>query len=561
MCRGNEEPLTNRIDNFIKDGIPLNTIQSQLISLANQYGVEKKEVKRLINEKFFRWKGLQLNNNSKRLIKASTSAFNAHSRKLMDLHQRLFIASNSVIEAYSQRLIKTRQHLMQRWQYMDQTVHIILRKRNPEWEFHISLGFTDERLVSGWRRNAMADRIEEDHRLRSARKAEKAALKYFRGLGQQVDDVSIQQIQQLYGQTQDWKRFDLRVDGRPIDVKNIRCFRIDRFAELYWKTRKSAGIRNVPIVGVVWIEDKDRSVVIGELEQGELRRFSESVRSYRVASEIQVTMSEESRFVPGWLLDYPEAHYRDFPDWANVTQQWIDLAPELDADVPDWILGFAASRSLPLNRVARQDHMLDDINRHFHHFGLSRRAVFWFVLLHMLSRMRDPQRAADELNRYLFPKGVGGQSFPLGLFDPRKYIWSLVHTLQTIIEANREILLRASRFKFPGLGILKAEIDHQWLTILAYCGDCGKSPIFLNSPDNSHRRMGEPPGSCRSCPCSEKRLVCDRCGSCSGRRCRAGVRYETTQEALEAVPLFPRWTLKGSSLYPPSRKSFNAPRR
>ena len=168
----------------------------------------------------------------------------------------------------------------------------------------------------------------------------------------------------------------------------------------------------------------------------------------------------------------------------------------------------------------------------------------------MLSRVQDPQLAANELNRHLFPNAEGGEQFPLGRVDPRKYVWSLIHTLKLLIEANGKILREVSQFRLLGLGILQAEIHGRWRTILAYCGDCGKTPLFLGDSDaaNQHQSIGY----CQSCPCDQGRLVCDACGSCSGLDCRSrGVKYETWEEIRETAKRYPDWRIVGRSLYPP----------
>lgn len=59
----------------------------------------------------------------------------------------------------------------------------------------------------------------ESCRLLSARAAELIVAAYFRDLGKDVQDIS---IQQLNGRTDDWKYFDLKVADKYIDVKNSR---------------------------------------------------------------------------------------------------------------------------------------------------------------------------------------------------------------------------------------------------------------------------------------------------------------------------------------------------
>ena len=120
-----------------------------------------------------------------------------------------------------------------------------------------------------------------------------------------------------------------------------------------------------------------------------------------------------------------------------------------------------------------------------------------------------------------------------------------------MIETNRDLLQSVSHIRLSGFAILQARVVGQWLTILAYCGNCGKWPIFLGRTDATaqHDRPGT--GSCRSCPCNSGRLVCNECGSCSGIRCRQGIPYADAREAQAAAQGFPGWRQVGKILYPP----------
>ncbi|MCY3641290.1 MAG: hypothetical protein OXH37_09780 [Gammaproteobacteria bacterium] len=428
-----------------------------------------------------------------------------------------------------------------------------LRDGTPKVTFHIQLTDEDEQLISLWRRKPSNSGTDENQRLQAARKAEKAALEYYSGIGNQVDDVS---IQQLHGRSGDWERFDLRAAGRPLDVKNVRCAREDRFAEFHWKKQKRDGGLDIPIVGVVWMEDSENSVVVGELDRRELSEFRKLVDTHQAEFQVLAEGRDRLRFIPGWLLEYPEDHYRSMPDWENLTERWLNISRDLEVDPPHWILALMSSRLPSLSDRSIKTPLLHEIQEHFQHFGVSRKTVFWLVLLHMLSRVENPNFAAIELTRHLFPNAEGCDKFPLGCVDPRRYVWTLIQTLKRLIEANSEILREVSKFRLLGLGILQAETHGQWRTILAYCGDCGKSPIFLGAPDAAHQPESRQSGHCQSCPCDQRRLVCDKCGSCSGKNCsERGIAYESWGEVSRAAKQYPNWTVKGLSLFPPSGRA------
>lgn len=510
MKLGDEKALGDCLDRNIDRQVPHDLIERQIRDSALQHGIRTKIVDLL-------WK------------------------------QRL---SNEPLRRRIRQLRELRLRMANAWKSMPNKAQTSLQERaqTPRVSFNCELSPDDDQLVSQFPRDKKLTKQDDEHRRRSARRAEKASLEYYRDLGCHVVDVSIEALRE---RTEGWWKFDLRADGRPLDVKNVRCSRKDRFTEHFWKTQKRDGDFEIPIVGVVWMEDSESSVVIGELNLRELEHFRERINTYAHGREVFAEEYHWSRYVPGWLFEYPEDHYRATPDWLGIVELWLRVSEELTSDVPPWILGFAASRGSPLQHPSLQTDLLCSIQQHFQHFGLSRRSLFWFVLVHMLSLsyMEDPKNNKTKLVEHLFPNGDGGKNFPLGLFDPRNYVWSLVHALSTMIESNRPLLENVSQFRLHGFGILQGRVCNHWHTILAYCGNCGNSPIYLGETDK-HKQGGD--GSCRSCPCERQRLVCDECNHCGHPQCK-GKEYRTVREALEAAEKYPGWRQVRNGLHPPNQ--------
>ena len=207
------------------------------------------------------------------------------------------------------------------------------------------------------------------------------------------------------------------------------------------------------------------------------------------------------------------------------------------------MLALAASRIRSLPNRPLDTRITGSVHRFFQHFGVSRRTLFWFALTHLLSHMEEPW-ARDDLIEQIFPdratavrsadRSSKEKEFPLALFDPRMYIWHLIHTLSQMIQSNRRLLATVSDYRLRGAGVLQAQIEGRWRTVLAYCGNCGKWPIFLGEVSEGHRERPVEGGACRSCPCERSRLVCDDCRTCAGFDCTG---KEYAQRPKLNVPL------------------------
>ena len=577
MQSGEPESLGTEIDDLLRySGIAYCRVKRHLLDKASQNGVSTWATEALLQQRLLGIREDRLDVQARRLIVRGESAVTGRRTRLDGLRDRNRASVLANLKHRRSQLDALERRILEAWRAMPGRFVDRLHDATPDVRFHCELDADDLRLVSCWRRSASITKDEETKRLESARLGEKAAISYYRVLGQQVEDASIQQLQEEG--PRDWETHDLRVNNKPLDVKNSRCQRADRFTEHYWKWAKHwrnstrAQPEEVPIVGVVAVEDA-QAIVLGELKHSQLRHFAGEVEKYAEGPRIGMDVRRGDWFVPGWLFEYSGRHYSSMPDWDNVLRRWLAISEALSVEEPRWILALALSRTKLMPKRFERAEVTSAMLAFFRHVEASRRTVFWFVLHYLLSHTQDA-RARDDLVGHLFPDRADGRAgesggkeieFPLGLFDPRRYIWTMVHTLSQMIESNAQLLGAVSEYRLRGPGILQAHVEgaegkagtaaKRWVTILAYCGNCGKWPIYLAA--NTGENVGQHPvgdGACSHCPCGRGRLVCDEyeCGACSGWECK-GATFPTVAEAQRVARDFPGWVQTGRKVVPPKR--------
>ena len=556
MRSGETRGLARELDGLIRDSdIPLTRIEQHLLVAARENGIPVQAVGHLVQQRLILFRKHLLAMQGRRLRRAAQRTVDVARAKLKWIEGRNHVSVLRAIQRRREPLQRLDPRMAHAWRCMPDVLVARLREATPEVSFSCELDAKDQQLVSTWPRDRRRQVDEETNRLESARRAEKAALAYYSDLGLRVEDVSIGQLE---GGAKGHESHDIRAEDRPLDVKNVRCTRADRFAEHYWKKHKRYRHKEVAIVGVVSMENLGASIVTGELQHSELDAFRHRTTSYPDGPRVSLELGDLSGFVPGWLFEYPKLHYGSMPDW-DVLRRWLEISDALRCEVAPWILALGASRIRSGSNIPAASGVTRSIGRFFQHFPVSRRSTFWFVLCYLLSNSADPQ-ARDDLIEHMFPNRPAGGApahrllkegqFPLALFDPREYIWNLIHTLSQMIRSNRDLLSAASAYRLRGAGILQARIDNSWYTVLAYCGNCGKWPIYLGEPDIEDGEAIVEAGACRSCPCNRRRLVCDDCGGCAEPGCQ-GVTYATPVEAQNAAREFPGWRQVERTLQPP----------
>ncbi len=404
------------------------------------------------------------------------------------------------------------------------------------------LGPEDRRLVEKWR-GPQKDAGETLDRLESARRAEKAALTYFRNLGVRVTDVSIGQLDR--GQS-DWTTHDIVVDGQPVDVKNIRFANSRRFGEFLWRDHKvdRSGVP-VMIVGVAsMVGDAQQAIVVGAIGQGGLANLALYIEGYAESMGLSFTTSgtASSIKVPGWAFEYPAAHCRlSRQEVLTFVRKWQEVAESLYLPVGPWARGLLATdRGGP--KDSSETSIVREMSSWFSGVEATRSSVYWFTALWMLGAAREGEvdGIRETMLRYLYLPGDRERRFPLGLDDPRRYVAALVDTLSELIRYSPETMSGLAEFQLLGWNILRARLAEGWVTVLAYCGGCGHWPLVWSGGReawDARSEQASTPG-CQTCPCERSRLVCHECGSCGFEGC-GGWEFGSREEADEVARRYP----------------------
>lgn len=371
----------------------------------------------------------------------------------------------------------------------------------------------------------------ETGRLISARLAERSAANYYLSLGAQVADVSILQLDHA---DERWKKFDLLVDGRPIDVKNARRSFTSPDAYVQHCVPQFKALRengeDVSIVGVLsayiqpeeLVSSHSNCRILGETNFSKLSKLR-SWANHRFGSVLRLDGMWRPDYQPGWVFEYPAAHYSSR---TQAIEEIPSLLRRLQAHAipkskfPSWLLPLCPDRSLALS-MARPGHesaVLRDLYSLDEVVGLSRPGLF-VLIIGLFAEAMANQDSADSLEltlkELIFAENKPDYR-PLGLEDPQSYISSVIACLAKICgEAVRQgIKFKAFRLTHPE--ILRGEReDGRWMTLLAYCGGwierpfkarCGASPLFFGEH-----------AVCQECGY----LVCNTCGFCS-QQCQQG---------------------------------------
>lgn len=396
----------------------------------------------------------------------------------------------------------------------------------------------DWELIRAWMDTDQSiARDSEEQRLLSARLAERALADFYTIRGSEVQDVSVLQVSSP--SSGEWKDFDLKVDGRPVDVKNARRAEngFDRYvSHCVARFKETRHLGAVTIAGVLseWLplermsSGGTRALFLGETTQNALQTLQVAFRDGPVTLVFREPGRRRGKvLLPPWIFEYPPTLYKcrdeafvglravPRPDWGLCEQAGLQPVATLIAvnrtDDIDSQWKLSQSQTAFLGRLGRRRQPL----------GLSRSLVFLTVLEHFLcelTRATTSDYSPDEYTDLLFPSG--DTTRPLFLSDPLKTIASLIGCLRTLWDERTSGLRGFRVFQLQDLNVLRAKrgaADTKWLTLLAYCGGWIEKPA-----SRSRRPCGTSPlvfGLHQSCSCG--RLICPNCGSCSGRCSRS----------------------------------------
>lgn len=367
----------------------------------------------------------------------------------------------------------------------------------------------------------------EAKRLLSARTAEYAAIDYYRALACSVVDVSVGQLRTA---NQDWKDFDLLVDGDPIDVKNSRrsFSNPDTYVEHCvpaFKLARGSG-QEVAVTGVLsdylqvsQINNLPVSCrILGEVRVTEMRDLYRWMKK-RFQTLVDFSGLWKAEYQPGWAFEYPKKHY---PNRESQRKQALLLLQDYVAlgyapnKIPKWLFPVCSDFSyiqqldLPKNVMA----ILEDLFSLDKEIGFRRPALFAYIVgksLEALTNSDHPDDLYPILKELLFvPKDADSSVSIVGLEDSQGYIVRVIACLSRIHEEAIVQGLEFSAFKLTHPSILRGKkMNGDWMTLMAYCGGwirepttakCGSSPLFF--------------GLNEVCPTCGY-LVCADCGFCS----------------------------------------------
>ena len=467
---------------------------------------------------------------------ASIDTFNRVYNQLMRMNQNRKLSEQTIQEINNYKQISMA---------ITRFTNLSEKAMNPKVSVCFSLPKLKEediQLVGKWYKPPLSslDRklLIENHgedlelgRLLSARSAEKIAMDFYQNQKyvREVEDISITQIKKNNDPDwEKWKKYDLNVDGCPIDVKNSRQSpkSKDRYTEHCIPRFKRIERTNqeVRIAGVFSsylsafelldkpTEDHGNAEILflGETTLARLQELKSEFKDL-VESPSSIESPSSGYFFLPWVFDYPKYIYteqdnarkrlKDFSNFALLKESTlkfdlipvciaagIDLMEILDnEDLDCWEWSFLC---LLRNRIKK--------------YGLSLPFIFLTILAHFLNMAKmaaSDERVSgfkpDKYRRLLFYKRRSNN--PLGIYDPLETIDSLIKALSTLWTAKNGLIRKFRTFKLKSSDILHGKSNEiPWATLIAYCGKCGNKPLVL----------GE------SKWCEHRKLICPKCYYC-----------------------------------------------
>ena len=419
----------------------------------------------------------------------------------------------------------------------------------------------DIRLVDKWCNNPMnnlnrtslvqlmkTDSKTAGHlcRLLSARFAEKIAMYFYHNHDKTVEDISITQINK--NNNSDWCKYDLKVDGYPVDVKNSRQSQKskDRYTEYCIPRFKSSREgQNVIISGVF-------SPYIRASKLSELLEFTEHHKDAEILFLGETTLEKQERLkeefgslvhfknpnptidylLPPWMFDYPKYVYTKRGNALNKIKDFSDLT--LLKDDPN-LIPVAIAAGIDLKKILdkKADYwkwrFLNQLCNRIKKYGLSLPFLFLTILDHFLDMATGSKTVSDfepeNYREFLFYKRKN--NLPLGIYDPLRTIDSLIKALRILWTAESESIRKFCEFRLVSFNILQGKSnpnDRLWTTLIAYCGGkikkapCGMNPLVLGESEL----------------CGRRKLICPDpdCGYC----CETCKRERSPTDSTHAAP-------------------------
>ncbi|MGK7943953.1 MAG: hypothetical protein AB4058_05740 [Microcystaceae cyanobacterium] len=427
---------------------------------------------------------------------------------------------------------------------------------NQEWHKLYKFDDFDQKLILEWLRKESGNKDYSEARMLSARGAEKLVINYYESLGDQVEDVSIQQVKLTT--SQDWKLGDIRINSKELlDVKNARK---DRNSKVYSEfcipkfKQDEKNQRDVKIIAVSspylqlsFIKGTDTPpsnwyisspIILGEFDDSQLIKLKDFFNS----DLIQLDMSrglelDRNTYLPPWIFDYSDKFYSE---QINISEQfselWYDEIPEyedielmknsfLDSCLSLFVI---SRRDLPeswqLNLPDWKCKFIEQLNSRPNE-RLTLPYLYLSLLKHFLIMLSEPESDYQpQAYREILDLSSGHlDKKPLKIYDPLSMIEDLCKSLQILWQHRHKYDLTEFRiFKFSGRGLLRGkrnQSQQKYTTIMAFCGgDVYKDNIYNSK--NYQGKCGFTPlvigqnDTCETC----QLLICPECGDCLCQR-------------------------------------------
>jgi len=387
------------------------------------------------------------------------------------------------------------------------------------------LGPTDLSLINSWNGGLNSGGVLKSlseieikkwdlGRLVSARKAEIATLKYLRNFGEDIEDISITQIN---GNKADWKLYDIRKDEEFYDVKNSRhsARNVDTYTDHTIPRFKKDRMGNEIIIISVLSEyvpqgmEKDfritKHVILGVITKGTIEKLIYYINK-KFENFLDISTLSTATFFPGWIFDYPEDYY-------EINESSLEFPKGFDKSVlPPWCALYQYDTGLPVesNFNIQDNQIIQDLVELKNNNNFSRPFIFYYVLGQLLKNIsnKDIYYEQSKFIKDLLFRDFKTEKFlkrPLGIYDPLQYIKNIIQLFDLYRNFIAEEKYESYKLTHPQ--ILCGIKGDKELTIIAYCGGftelrgrCGSYPLIIGKNER-----------CKECG----KLICNQCDHCT----------------------------------------------
>ncbi len=402
-------------------------------------------------------------------------------------------------------------------------------------------------ILSDFRAAILNGKYQKEYelgRVLSARAAEKAALRFFKKHGNQVQDISVQQITGRSGES-DWKKGDLSVAGVLYDVKNSRRSPVNPdsyVAHCVPEWKKDRYHADVKIIGVLsaylWpkfffnlgsIYIDSTIIILGETEMKKNENLIDHFCSRgRLVVDFSRPKQGRKNFFPPWIFEYPQA----IVEKSHVALQKMQNLPvpvfselkklrKLQYENPEFrliplfiISGINFYESWNEREIyAWEIQFIQQIRQWSQEIGPSLPYLYMTILKHFVEMVFESSEQSENYHPAQYERLIywaNNYEYPLFVYDPLKTIRALVNNLVVLWDQSDLSTKAYSLFQLKGFRIFrgKGKSSDRWETLIAYCGgwdtrknrSCGTTPLVA----------GE------AMLCSEcGYLICPNCGFCS----------------------------------------------